>query len=243
MGDGMKVLVTGGLGYIGSHCVKALLNAGHQVIIFDSGTPRPDLGAHCVQGDIRNRHDLEKVCQSTAFDAVMHFAAKIEVKESEENPGLYYENNVLGSINILETMRKHAIKNIVFSSTAAVYGDNPNVPLKETEIPNPVSVYGKSKLIIEQMLHEYHRAYDFHCVIFRYFNAAGASTDASIGENHQPESHLIPILIKKALTSQAITVNGQDFPTPDGTAVRDYIHVQDLAQAHKILGFFRLKES
>lgn len=234
----MKVLVIGGSGYIGSHCVKALINSGHQVIVFDNlsnGHSDKYSDSHLFQGDIRNIKDLDSVFKSTNFDAVMHFAAKIEVKESQIDPGLYYENNVLGTINILESMRKHKVNTIVFSSTAAVYGNPTESPIKETAEKKPINTYGKTKLIIEQMLEDYNNAYGLSAVIFRYFNASGAATDGSIGESHKPESHLIPILLDKLLNAKEFIINGNDFDTPDKTAIRDYVHVMDIAKAH-VLG-------
>ncbi len=230
----MKVLVVGGAGYIGSHTVRALQNAGHAVIVFDnlSAGQKGEQHAHVFKGDIRNRKDLEEVFSDKNFDAVVHFAAKIEVKESMIDPGLYYENNVLGTINILEAMRKHNVKTIVFSSTAAVYGMVEKVPVTEDDPKAPINTYGMSKLMVETIIKDYHRSYGLNAVILRYFNAAGASTDGTMGEMHDPESHLIPIMINKFLKDEALTVNGTDYPTPDGTAVRDYVHVQDLAQAH-----------
>ncbi|MDQ3099544.1 MAG: UDP-glucose 4-epimerase GalE [bacterium] len=234
----MKVLVIGGAGYIGSHTVKALQNAGHSVIVFDNLSAGHHEGsehrheAHIVKGDIRNRKDLDEIFSGKNFDAVMHFAAKIEVKESMIDPGLFYENNVLGSINILEAMRKHEVKIIIFSSTAAVYGLPEEVPITEETKLSPINTYGDSKLMVEKIIRDYHRSYGLNGVILRYFNAAGASTDGSIGERHDPESHLIPILIKKLLKNESATINGNDYSTPDGTAIRDYVHVQDIAQAH-----------
>ncbi len=231
----MKVLVIGGAGYIGSHTVKALQNAGHAVIVFDNFSAGHDKNTehpHMFEGDIRNRRHLDEILVDKKFDALMHFAAKIEVKESMIDPGLYYENNVLGTINILEAMRKHAVKNLVFSSTAAVYGMIETVPVTEDAKLDPINVYGRSKLMVENIIRDYNQAYKMNAVILRYFNAAGAATDGSNGERHDPESHLIPIMINKLLHNEALTVNGQDYPTPDGTAVRDYVHVQDIAQAH-----------
>lgn len=233
----MKVLVTGGMGYIGSQSVKALLNAGHQVIIFDnlSSGHQIESSAHLFKGDLTQLADIEKVCASTEFDAVMHLAGKIEVSESQTNPDCYYENNVLGTINLLHAIHKYKIKTLVFSSTAAVYADSEKSPLKEDAQVHPINTYSRSKLMVEQMLNDYHNAYGLKVVIFRYFNAAGASTDASMGESHTPESHLIPILIQKMLTKQVFKINGNDFTTPDGTAIRDFVHVMDIAKAH-VLG-------
>lgn len=231
----MKVLVIGGAGYIGSHTVKALQNAGHSVIIFDnlsSGHNKEIENVHVVQGDIRSKKDLDQIFNGKNFDAVMHFAAKIEVKESMIDPGAFYENNVLGTINILQEMRNHDIKTIVFSSTAAVYGMPEHIPITEDSKLSPINTYGESKLMVEKIIKDYHRSYGLNGVILRYFNAAGASTDGSNGEMHNPESHLIPIMIKKLLHNEPITINGKDYDTPDGTAIRDYVHVQDIAQAH-----------
>ncbi len=233
----MKVLITGGAGYIGSHTAKAIANAGHQVIIFDNlsnGHEKLINNIHIVKGDIKNKRELEQVFTATDFDAVVHLAAKIDVKESQTDPGIYYENNVFGTINLLETMRSHEVKTIVYSSTAAVYG-NTTSPIKETTPLNPVSTYGKTNAMIEEILHDYHKAYQFSVVTFRYFNAAGASTDGQLGELHKPETHLIPLMIEKITTDQSFTIFGADYETPDKTPVRDFVHVMDIAQAH-VLG-------
>jgi UDP-glucose 4-epimerase len=170
----MKVLVTGGAGYIGSHAVKALKNAGHQVVVFDNlSKGKRDFvkDTALVEGDLRNRNQIDDVLKSSSFDSVMHFAAKMEVKESEENPGLYYENNVLGTINLLESMRQHKVESIIFSSTAAVYGNAKTVPITENSPLDPLSTYGRSKLMVEHILHDYYRSYKMPSVILRYFNA------------------------------------------------------------------------
>jgi len=233
----MKVLVTGGAGYIGAHTVKALVNSGHQVIVFDnlSSSKALNIDAHLVRGDITKREDLEKVFSATRFDAIMHFAVKTDVQESLSNPGLYYENNILGTINLLETARKHSIKTIVFSSSALVYGGSETAPFKEDAMCSPSSVFGKTMLVVEQILKDYNAAYGLRVVIFRYLSAAGASTDALLGEDHDPENHLVPQLINKMLKKEAFIVNGNDFSTPDGTAIRDITHVLDIAKAH-VLG-------
>jgi UDP-glucose-4-epimerase GalE len=235
MGDTMKVLVTGGAGYIGSHAVKALKNSGHQVVVFDNlskGKREFVKDTALIEGDLRNRHDIDAAFAKSKFESVMHFAAKMEVAEGEADPGLYYENNVLGTINLLESMRHHKVGSIIFSSTAAAYGDAKTIPISEDEPTAPISTYGKTKVMVENILHDFYRSYQMPSVILRYFNAAGASVDGTIGEAHQPESHLIPILINCILHDKVATINGNDYPTPDGTAVRDYIHVMDIAQAH-----------
>ena len=233
----MNVLVTGGAGYIGSHAVRELLAAGHKVVVYDSLVKGhrgavPD-GVPFVKADIRNAAVLAETFEVFPVDAVMHFAAASEVGESMANPAKYYQDNVAATLSLLDALRKAKIKKIVFSSTAAVYGEPESCPIREDAALKPTNVYGRTKLIIEGMLADFAMAYGFSYVALRYFNAAGALPAGGVGEDHTPESHLIPLILKTALGQrEAISVYGTDYPTPDGTCIRDYIHVTDLATAH-----------
>lgn len=235
----MRVLVTGGAGYIGSHAVRGLLETGHDVVVYDSLVKghrgAVPAGVPFVQADIRDAAALVETFAAYPIDAVMHFAAASEVGESMLNPAKYYADNVAGTLALLESLRKADIKKIVFSSTAAVYGEPEQCPICEDAKLFPTNVYGRTKLIIEGMLADYAMAYGFSYVALRYFNAAGASPAGGIGEDHHPESHLIPLILQTALgLRKAISVFGSDYPTPDGTCIRDYIHVTDLATAHTL---------
>lgn len=233
----MNVLVTGGAGYIGSHAVRELLAAGHGAVVYDSLVKGhrgavPD-GVPFVQGDIRDAALLSETFGRYAVDAVMHFAAFSEVGESMTDPAKYYRNNVAATLSLLESLQAAGVRKIVFSSTAAVYGEPDSCPIREDAALSPTNVYGRTKLIIEGMLADFEAAYGFSSVVLRYFNAAGALPAGGVGEDHAPESHLIPLILKTALGQRAsIAVYGTDYPTPDGTCVRDYIHVTDLATAH-----------
>ena len=233
----MNVLVTGGAGYIGSHAVRELLAAGHGVVVYDSLVKGhrgavPD-GVPFVKADIRNAAVLAETFEVFPVDAVMHFAAASEVGESMANPAKYYQDNVAATLSLLDALRKAKIKKIVFSSTAAVYGEPESCPIREDASLKPTNVYGRTKLIIEGMLADFAMAYGFSYVALRYFNAAGALPAGGVGEDHTPESHLIPLILKTALGQrEAISVYGTDYPTADGTCIRDYIHVTDLATAH-----------
>ena len=233
----MNVLVTGGAGYIGSHAVRELLAAGHGVVVYDSLVKGhrgavPD-GVPFVKADIRNAAVLAETFEVFPVDAVMHFAAASEVGESMANPAKYYQDTVAATLSLLDALRKAKIKKIVFSSTAAVYGEPESCPIREDASLKPTNVYGRTKLIIEGMLADFAMAYGFSYVALRYFNAAGALSAGGVGEDHTPESHLIPLILKTALGQrEAISVYGTDYPTPDGTCIRDYIHVTDLATAH-----------
>ena len=233
----MNVLVTGGAGYIGSHAVRELLAAGHKVVVYDSLVKGhrgavPD-GVPFVKADIRNAAALAETFEVFPVDAVMHFAAASEVGESMVNPAKYYQDNVAATLSLLESLNKAKIRKIVFSSTAAVYGEPESCPIREDAVLAPTNVYGRTKLIIEGMLADFAMAYGFSYVALRYFNAAGALPAGGVGEDHAPESHLIPLILKTALGQrEAISVYGTDYPTPDGTCIRDYIHVTDLATAH-----------
>ena len=233
----MNVLVTGGAGYIGSHAVRGLVAAGHGVVVYDSLVKghrgAVPAGVPFVKADIRNTAVMAETFEVFPVDAVMHFAAASEVGESMANPAKYYQDNVAATLSLLDSLRKAKIKKIVFSSTAAVYGEPESCPISEDAALKPTNVYGRTKLIIEGMLADFAMAYGFSYVALRYFNAAGALPAGGVGEDHTPESHLIPLILKTALGQrEAISVYGTDYPTPDGTCIRDYIHVTDLATAH-----------
>lgn len=232
----MNVLVTGGAGFIGSIVADELQKAGHAVTVYDS-LVRGHLAAvpgsvRFVQGDILDRRALDHVMTEGCFDAVMHFAAFIEAGESMREPGRFFRNNVVGSLNLIEAAVAHSISRFVFSSSAGIYASK-DTPLTEEDRVEPASVYGQTKLTVERMLGWYSRVHDLHHAALRYFNAAGASLSAERGEDHDPETHLIPLTLQVALSQrEEVTIFGDDYPTQDGTCVRDYIHVVDLAQAH-----------
>lgn len=232
----MAVLVTGGAGYIGSHTVAELLARGEEVVIVDSletGHKDAVLGGTLHIGDIRDSAFLDSVFAQHSIDAVIHFAAYSLVGESMSNPAKYYDNNVHGTLVLLEAMRKHQVSRIVFSSTAATYGEPERTPIDETEATNPTNVYGETKLTMERMMRWFDQAHDIRYVSLRYFNAAGAHENGKIGEDHRPETHLIPLVLQTALGQRKeMKVFGNDYPTADGTCIRDYIHVSDLADAH-----------
>ena len=231
-----NILVTGGAGYIGSHTCKALAQRGYRPIAFDNlkrGTRSAVKWGPLVVGDVMNKQDLRQAIDRYRIEAVLHFAALAYVGESVENPALYFRNNVSSTINLLEVMAQTGISNLVFSSTCAVYGTPAQVPISEDTPTNPINPYGESKLQTERMLPWFGNAHGLNWVALRYFNAAGADPDCEIGENHDPETHLIPLAIQAALgVAPPLKIFGTDYPTPDGTAVRDYIHVTDLADAH-----------
>jgi UDP-glucose 4-epimerase len=230
------VLVTGGAGYIGSHVVKTLGEKGFTVLVYDNlskGYRDAVLYGELVVGDLADAKLLDHTVKKFQPDAVMHFAAFIEVGESVQDPIKYYQNNAANTINLLHVLTKNQVNKFIFSSSAAVYGSPEKVPITEDEKINPINPYGKSKAIIEKVLKDLSTAMDFHHVSLRYFNAAGADPEARIGERHNPESHLIPLILKTAKGErQSIKVYGTDYPTPDGTCIRDYIHIEDLADAH-----------
>src|SRR5262245_32747939 len=231
-----RILITGGAGYVGTHCVKALAADGHETVVFDNllfGHRELVQWGEFIEGDICDAGALDRVFSSYRFDAVMHFAALAYVGESVTAPGRYYDVNVNGTRTLLEAMMRAGVHSIVFSSSCAVYGE-PNTSLvSECALPNPINPYGFSKLVCERMMDDFGRAHGLRSVRLRYFNAAGADPMAEIGEDHNPETHLIPLVLDAALGRRPdVTVFGTDYRTPDGTAIRDYIHVCDLARAH-----------
>jgi UDP-glucose 4-epimerase len=234
----MLIFVVGGAGYIGSHMVKMLLGAGHQVVTLDSlvgGYRDAVLGGEFVQGDLADVALLNELFRQYAFDGVMHFASFIQVGESVNAPAKYYRNNVTNTQNLLDTMVAHGVRRFIFSSTAAIFGEPHYVPIDELHPQMPINPYGRSKLMVEHMLEDYDRAYGLQSVCLRYFNAAGADLDGKLGERHEPETHLIPLVLQAASGHrEAITVFGTNYDTPDGTCIRDYIHVQDLCDAHML---------
>ncbi|MDR1168413.1 MAG: UDP-glucose 4-epimerase GalE [Heliobacteriaceae bacterium] len=228
------ILVTGGAGYIGSHCVLALQEAGYEVVVFDNLSSGHSEVIGCTelfQGDLTNLPDIMAVFEGRKIDAVMHFAAKIEVGESVIAPQKYYYNNVYGTLNLLNAMKEFNVSKIVFSSTAAVYGEPEYTPINENHPKNPINPYGRTKLMIENILDDYDKAYGLRSVCFRYFNVAGADTQGRTGEWHEPETHLIPNILK-AGSGKIFEIYGADYDTKDGTCIRDYINVENLAQAH-----------
>ncbi|NEO61809.1 MAG: UDP-glucose 4-epimerase GalE [Moorea sp. SIO4G2] len=236
------VLVTGGAGYIGSHAVLALLGAGYNVVVLDNlvyghrDIVEDVLKVKLVVGDTNDRVLLDNLFSDYDISAVMHFAAYAYVGESVTDPAKYYRNNVTGTLTLLEAMVAASINKLVFSSTCATYGVPKTVPIPEDHPQNPINPYGASKLMVERILSDFHTAYDLKSVTFRYFNAAGADPEGRLGEDHTPETHLIPLVLLTALGKrESISMFGTDYPTADGTCIRDYIHVQDLASAH-VLG-------
>ena len=234
----MKILVTGGAGYVGSHAARYLDLAGHEIWVYDNLSAGHRAAAppgRLIEGDLHDQAKLTAVLHEKRIEAVMHFAAFALVGESVSHPAKYYHNNVLGSLSLFETMRNAGVGKIVFSSTTATYGAPEKTPISEEEPQRPINPYGFTKLVIERALDDYARAYGFAYAALRYFNAAGASPRGDLGEDHTPESHLIPIVLQVALGQrERITVFGDDYPTRDGTCIRDYIHVDDLASAHAL---------
>ncbi|MGG4221445.1 UDP-glucose 4-epimerase GalE [Paenibacillus jamilae] len=232
----MAILVTGGAGYIGSHTVAELLDLGEEVVVLDNlqtGHKGALLGGKLYEGDLRDKELLSKLFSENKIDAVIHFAANSLVGESMQNPGKYYDNNVFGTLSLLEAMKDAGVSKIVFSSTAATYGEPEKVPIEEGDRTEPTNVYGETKLMMERMMSWFDKVLGIKYVSLRYFNAAGAHESGKIGEDHRPESHLIPLVLQTALKQRShIAVFGEDYATPDGTCVRDYIHVSDLADAH-----------
>lgn len=232
----MAVLVTGGAGYIGSHTVAELIALGEEVVVVDSletGHRDSLLGGTLEVGDIRDRTFMDGVFKKHSIESVIHFAAYSLVGESMSNPVKYYDNNVHGTLVLLDAMKDNGVKRIVFSSTAATYGEPERTPIVESDRTNPTNVYGETKLTMERMMRWFDVAYGIKYVALRYFNAAGAHESGLIGEDHRPESHLVPLILQTAQGKRdEIAVFGNDYPTPDGTCIRDYIHVSDLADAH-----------
>ncbi|MBQ2476582.1 MAG: UDP-glucose 4-epimerase GalE [Desulfovibrio sp.] len=233
----MKILVVGGAGYIGSHTVHALCERGDKVVVMDSLVTGHLQSVHpkakFFLGDVRNRKDLITVFQENKFDAVVHFAAFIEVGESVSNPLKYFDNNSAGMISLLEVMRDFKVGRLVFSSTAAVYGEPRNIPILEDDPKEPTSPYGESKLIMERVMKWTGEAHGIRWVSLRYFNVGGALPGGTIGEDHNPESHLIPLILRVPMgLRESISIYGDDYPTPDGTCIRDYLYIMDLADAH-----------
>jgi UDP-glucose-4-epimerase GalE len=229
------VLVTGGAGYIGSHAAKALRRAGHRVVIYDNlsaGHRAAALDAPVIEGDIGDVTAVRRAIRESGAAAVMHFAAWLSVPDSVRDPGGYYRNNVVGTLATLEAMAAEGCRHFVFSSTCAVYGEPIETPLSETHPTAPINAYGQTKLAIEHALPHFERAYGITSIRLRYFNAAGADPDGELGEDHSPEIHVIPRALEAAATGRPIEIFGEDYPTPDGTCLRDYIHVADLADAH-----------
>jgi UDP-glucose 4-epimerase len=230
------ILVIGGAGYIGSHMVLDLLRSGYPVVTLDNlSRGHRDLvpGGEFVQGNLGDSVTLDRVFNSYPIKAVMHFAAWSLVGESVEQPLVYYRNNVADTVTLLEAMQRHAIRHFIFSSTAAVYGEPQHTPIPESHPCAPTNPYGATKLAVERLLADVSAASNLTCSILRYFNAAGADADGAIGERHQPETHLIPLILQVATGErEAIRIFGEDYSTPDGTCLRDYIHVSDLTQAH-----------
>lgn len=235
----MRLLVTGGAGYVGSHCVRGLCEAGHEVVVLDNlsaGHERAvDRRARFVRGDLADRALLDSTLGEGGFDAVLHFAAFLDVNESVDDPLKYYHNNVVNTIGLLEAMREAGVRRLVFSSTCATYGVPPSVPISEDMPQQPINPYGHTKLAMEWAMRDCCQGWDLGACALRYFNAAGAAADGSIGEDHRPEPHLIPLVLQVALGQrEKIGIFGVDYPTRDGSAVRDYIHVEDLATVHRL---------
>lgn len=237
------ILVVGGAGYIGSHMVKALLSRGDEVHVLDnlSRGHRDAVGkARLIEGDLLDPPALARALASTRFDAVMHFAALCYVGESVQKPREYWRNNVVGTLNLLDAMLDAGVGNFIFSSTCSTFGDPVEMPMRESHPQRPINPYGATKLAVETALRDYARAYGMNSVSLRYFNAAGCDRDGDLGERHSPETHLIPLVLQEALrlraggdpAATALVVHGDDYDTPDGTCIRDYVHVEDLAQAH-----------
>jgi len=240
----MKILITGGAGYIGSFMVKASLDKGYEVVVVDNlergHEGAVDKRAKFILGDLKDKKFVDGIFSEHIFDSVVHFAGLISMAESVSNPYVYFDNNVNASLNIIEDMVKNKINNFIFSSTAGVYGNPIKTPIAEDHPRNPTNPYGESKLMVEKILSWYGDIYNLNFACLRYFNASGASVDGEMGENHSPESHLIPNAINAILNKTQFTLYGNDYPTSDGTCIRDYIHIIDLVEAH-ILAIDKLK--
>ncbi|WP_321277441.1 UDP-glucose 4-epimerase GalE [Thiomicrorhabdus indica] len=243
----MKILVVGGAGYIGSHMAKMLSLKGHDVVIFDNlstGFEKACQYGQFILGDLNNISLLESIFDEHRFDAVMHFAGSSLVGESMVDPSRFYQNNVGNTLNLLDAMLQHQVKHFIFSSTAAIFGNPEYTPIDESHPKQPINPYGKSKLMVEQVLEDYANAYGLSSVSLRYFNACGADPNGEIGECHEPETHLIPIVLQVASGRRDhITIYGNDYTTDDGTCIRDYIHVEDLCTAHDLALQYSLKQT
>lgn len=233
-----KILVVGGAGYIGSHTLRHLVHKGYECVALDNlscGHKEAVDDVPLEMADLLDKSSLKNVFDKYDINAVIHFAAFSLVGESVSNPQKYYQNNVCGTLNLLDVMLEHNVKKIVFSSTCATYGNPQYLPMDEKHPQNPINPYGQTKLVIEKIFGDYASAYGLKYIALRYFNAAGASTDAKIGESHNPESHLIPLVLKAIKGErECVKIFGNDYDTPDGTCLRDYIHVDDLAEAHRL---------
>jgi len=231
-----NILITGGAGYIGSHMANILVKDGYKVCVLDNlttGHKDAVLNAELACIDLADRVALDTLFANNDFDAVMHFASFIQVNESVQNPAKYYQNNLANSLNLFDVMLKHEVKKFIFSSSAAVYGEPIYTPIDIKHPTNPVNPYGRSKLILENILADYDKAYGLKSISLRYFNAAGADPDGKLGERHNPETHLIPLVLQVASgRRKEVNIYGTDYPTKDGTCIRDYIHIVDLCQAH-----------
>jgi UDP-glucose-4-epimerase GalE len=233
--DPRSVLVTGGAGYIGSHAVKALRRAGYRTTVYDNlsaGHREAVLGAPLIEGDIADVEAVRRALRDSGASAVMHFAAWLAVSDSVRDPAGYYRNNVVGTLGTLEAMAAEGCQAFIFSSTCATYGEPHETPIAETHPTAPINAYGQTKLAIEHALPHFERAYGIRAVCLRYFNAAGADPEGELGEDHAPEIHVIPRAFEAVTQGIPIEIFGEDYPTPDGTCLRDYIHVSDLADAH-----------
>lgn len=242
----MKLLIVGGAGYIGSHMVKMLLDYGHDVVTLDNlstGYRDAVLGGEFIHGDLADKALLDKLFSERQFDGVIHFASFIQVGESVQHPAKYYQNNFVNTLNLLDAMVAHGANNFIFSSTAAIFGEPLYTPIDEKHPKHPINPYGLSKWMVEQVLADYDRAYGLKYTCLRYFNAAGADPSGLLGERHEPETHLIPLVLQTASGARAhINVFGDDYDTPDGTCIRDYIHIVDLCQAH-LLALGKLRDA
>lgn len=247
------ILITGAAGYIGSHAAINFLNNGYETVIFDNLEnghietieALKKLGkVEFVKGDLRNIEDIESVFDKYDIDAVIHFAAFALVGESVANPSKYYRNNVYGTLNLLDTMIKHNCKKIIFSSTCATYGEPQYTPIDEKHPQNPINPYGMSKLMVEKIMEDYDTAYGLKSIRLRYFNVAGCDEQIRVGEWHEPETHLIPNILKSTFGNEkTFKIFGNDYNTPDGTCIRDYVNVEDLAEAHRLAYLYLLKEN